>query len=106
MSNVRIGYYIYPSGTTSTKFTFPMSCTLTGGSLYYFGFYGPAGTSGVCGVSKSAVATVYPPAELITGFNYNCFNLTGVTTLPTTITGTAGLTTIIVPYFRINGTSI
>ena len=97
-SNVRLASALSGS-TTSTTFTIPIVCDLVGGQYYYICFYCPGGV--IYGNSSTGVATTNN--DLITGYTAKYFSISG-TSVPLTITGTATLTTVMMPYFKINGT--
>ena len=76
ISNVRVAYYIYSSATTLTKFTFPMSLTLTAGTPYYIGYASLTALSGLCGGSRTGVASTcrYQMIKFPITFTFFCSN--------------------------------
>ena len=97
-SNVRLASALSGS-TTSTTFTIPIVCDLVGGQYYYICFYCPGGV--IYGSSSTGVATTNN--DLITGYTAKYFSIPG-SSVPLTITGTATLTSVMIPYFKVNGT--
>ena len=97
-SNVRLASALSGS-TTSTTYTIPIVCDLIGGQYYYICFSCPGGV--IYGNSSTGVAITNN--DLITGYTAKCFSISG-TSVPLTITGTATLTSVVIPYFKVNGT--